>query len=194
MCVICSEFSDIFDTDWFISYLSKDVTVVKRIPYEVMISMDKLPWTMRAPRKSMPEFYIDEVLPILMRRRVSKLTKRIGLELVAYYSVFIEYMLLFIASILVKHVIVYKQKIFLFAVFLLITFFNFKITIVFICFSASSYMYDNIWLSNYLQLHGQLGRLICWLREYILISLLLRGILNAVLIGIIYEIIIVICE
>lgn len=107
-----SEFSDIFDTDWFISYLSKDVTVVKRIPYEVMISMDKLPWTMRAPRKSMPEFYIDEVLPILMRRR----------------------------------------------------------------------------------LHGQLGRLICWLREYILISLLLRGILNAVLIGIIYEIIIVICE
>lgn len=48
--------------DWFISYLSKDVTVVKRIPYEVMTSMDKLPWTMRAPRKSMPEFYIDEVL------------------------------------------------------------------------------------------------------------------------------------
>ncbi|VAH50717.1 unnamed protein product [Triticum turgidum subsp. durum] len=70
-----SEFSDIFDTDWFISYLSKDVTVVKRIPYEVMISMDKLPWTMRAPRKSMPEFYIDEVLPILMRRRALQLTK-----------------------------------------------------------------------------------------------------------------------
>lgn len=70
-----SEFSDIFDADWFISYLSKDVTVVKRIPYEVMTSMDKLPWTMRAPRKSMPEFYIDEVLPILMRRRALQLTK-----------------------------------------------------------------------------------------------------------------------
>ena len=68
---ICSDFSDIFDVDWFISYLSKDVTIVKRIPYEVMMSMDKLPWTMRAPRKSMPDFYIDEVLPILMRRRVS---------------------------------------------------------------------------------------------------------------------------
>ena len=125
--VICSEFSDIFDTDWFISYLSKDVTVVKRIPYEVMISMDKLPWTMRAPRKSMPEFYIDEVLPILMRRRVSKPNKRICLGLVAYYSVFIECMLLFIASILVKHVIMYRQKLFHFAVFLLITLFNFKI-------------------------------------------------------------------
>lgn len=70
-----SDFSDIFDVDWFISYLSKDVTVVKRIPYEVMTSMDKLPWTMRAPRKSMPEFYIDEVLPILMRRRALQLTK-----------------------------------------------------------------------------------------------------------------------
>ncbi|PVH35677.1 hypothetical protein PAHAL_7G244200 [Panicum hallii] len=70
-----SDFSDIFDVDWFISYLSKDVTVVKRIPYEVMLSMDKLPWTMRAPRKSMPEFYIDEVLPILMRRRALQLTK-----------------------------------------------------------------------------------------------------------------------
>lgn len=70
---ICSDFSDIFDVEWFISYLSKDVTIVKRIPYEVMLSMDKLPWTMRAPRKSMPEFYIDEVLPILMRRRVSNL-------------------------------------------------------------------------------------------------------------------------
>ncbi|KAK1684506.1 hypothetical protein QYE76_045354 [Lolium multiflorum] len=34
-----------------------------------MTSMDKLPWTMRAPRKSRPEFYVDEVLPILMRRR-----------------------------------------------------------------------------------------------------------------------------
>ncbi|KAM0886999.1 hypothetical protein ACQ4PT_029349 [Festuca glaucescens] len=70
-----SDFSDIFDADWFISYLSKDVTVVKRIPYEVMTSMDKLPWTMRAPRKSMPEFYVDEVMPILMRRRALQLTK-----------------------------------------------------------------------------------------------------------------------
>ncbi|TVU01424.1 hypothetical protein EJB05_53137 [Eragrostis curvula] len=70
-----SEFSDIFDVDWFISYLSRDVSVVKRIPYEVMMSMDKLPWTMRAPRKSMPDFYTSEVLPILMRRRVLQLTK-----------------------------------------------------------------------------------------------------------------------
>jgi len=80
-----SDFSDIFDVDWFISYLSKDVTIVKRIPYEVMLSMDKLPWTMRAPRKSMPEFYIDEVLPILMRRRVSNITnQRNDLEIILH--------------------------------------------------------------------------------------------------------------
>jgi hypothetical protein len=105
VCAICSDFSDIFDADWFISYLSKDVTVVKRIPYEVMTSMDKLPWTMRAPRKSMPEFYVDEVLPILMRRRVSKPSKCIGLELVAYCFLFIKYFLLFMTSFIVKHAI-----------------------------------------------------------------------------------------
>lgn len=82
---ICSDFSDIFDVEWFISHLSKDVTIVKRIPYEVMLSMDKLPWTMRAPRKSVPEFYIDEVLPILMRRRVSNLQNLCnGLELILH--------------------------------------------------------------------------------------------------------------
>jgi hypothetical protein len=76
VCFTCSDFSDIFDVDWFISYLSRDVTIVKRIPYEVMISMDKLPWTMRAPRKSVPDFYVSEVLPILMRRRVSNLSNQ----------------------------------------------------------------------------------------------------------------------
>jgi hypothetical protein len=82
---VCSDFSDIFDVEWFISHLSKDVTIVKRIPYEVMLSMDKLPWTMRAPRKSVPEFYIDEVLPILMRRRVSNLQNLCnGLELILH--------------------------------------------------------------------------------------------------------------
>jgi hypothetical protein len=68
---ICSDFANIFDLDWFISYLSKDVSVVKRIPDEVMRSMEKLPWTMRPPRKSMPEYYLQQVLPILRRRHVS---------------------------------------------------------------------------------------------------------------------------
>lgn len=70
-----SDFLNIFDVDWFISYLRKDVTIVKRVPEKVMRSMEKPPYTMRVPRKSEPEYYLDQVLPILLRRRVVQLTK-----------------------------------------------------------------------------------------------------------------------
>ncbi|XP_052201769.1 O-fucosyltransferase 29-like isoform X1 [Diospyros lotus] len=70
-----SDFSNVFDINWFISTLSKDVTIVKRVPDRVMRSMEKPPYTMRVPRKSEPEYYLDQVLPILLRRRVLQLTK-----------------------------------------------------------------------------------------------------------------------
>ncbi|KAG6633487.1 O-fucosyltransferase 29-like [Carya illinoinensis] len=70
-----SEFINIFDVDWFISSLAKDVTIVKRVPDKVMRSMEKPPYTMRVPRKSAPEYYLDQVLPLLLRRRVVQLTK-----------------------------------------------------------------------------------------------------------------------
>ncbi|KAJ8543538.1 hypothetical protein K7X08_006061 [Anisodus acutangulus] len=41
-----SDFVDIFDVKWFISYLAKDVTVVKRVPEKVMRLMGKPPYTM----------------------------------------------------------------------------------------------------------------------------------------------------
>ncbi|KAG9132024.1 hypothetical protein Leryth_017800 [Lithospermum erythrorhizon] len=66
-----SEFSDIFDVHWFFSYLSKDVKIVKRVPEKVMRSMDKPPYTMRVPRKSEPDYYLEQVLPLLLKRRVS---------------------------------------------------------------------------------------------------------------------------
>ncbi|PHT92752.1 hypothetical protein T459_00634 [Capsicum annuum] len=70
-----SDFSDIFDVGWFISYLARDVTIVKRVPEKVMTSMEKPPYTMRVPRKSEPEYYLEQVLPILLRRWVLQLTK-----------------------------------------------------------------------------------------------------------------------
>uniref|UniRef100_A0A7N0U1T3 O-fucosyltransferase family protein n=1 Tax=Kalanchoe fedtschenkoi TaxID=63787 RepID=A0A7N0U1T3_KALFE len=70
-----SDFSQVFDVDWFISSLAKDVPVIKRVPNKVMKSMKKPPYSMRVPRKSSPEYYVDEVLPILLRRRVVQLTK-----------------------------------------------------------------------------------------------------------------------
>ncbi len=68
--MICSDFVNIFDVDWFISYLAKDVRVVKRVPDKFMRSMEKPPYTMRVPRKSPPEYYLEQVLPILLRRHV----------------------------------------------------------------------------------------------------------------------------
>lgn len=68
--VACSDFVNIFDVDWFIKSLSEDVTIVKRVPDKVMRSMEKPPYTMRVPRKSDPEYYLDQVLPVLLRRRV----------------------------------------------------------------------------------------------------------------------------
>ncbi|KAI3691632.1 hypothetical protein L6452_31431 [Arctium lappa] len=70
-----SDFANIFDVDWFISFLAKDVPVVKRVPDKYMRSLEKPPYTMRVPRKSEPRYYLDEVLPILQRRRVLQLTK-----------------------------------------------------------------------------------------------------------------------
>ncbi|KAL8238762.1 hypothetical protein R6Q59_015329 [Mikania micrantha] len=70
-----SNFANIFDVDWFISFLANDVPVVKRVPNKFMRSLEKPPYTMRVPRKSEPQFYLDEVLPILLKRRVLQLTK-----------------------------------------------------------------------------------------------------------------------
>lgn len=70
-----SDFANIFDVDWFISFLAKDIPVVKRVPDKYMRSLEKPPYTMRVPRKSEPKYYLDEVLPILLRRHVVQLTK-----------------------------------------------------------------------------------------------------------------------
>ncbi|KAJ0681407.1 putative GDP-fucose protein O-fucosyltransferase [Helianthus annuus] len=70
-----SDFANIFDVDWFISFLAKDIPVVKRVPDEYMRSLEKPPYTMRVPRKSEPQYYLDEVLPTLLRRHVVQLTK-----------------------------------------------------------------------------------------------------------------------
>ncbi|XP_021729941.1 uncharacterized protein At1g04910-like isoform X2 [Chenopodium quinoa] len=54
-----SDFADIFYVDWFISSLAKDVKIVKKFPNKITRSMEKPPYTMRVPRKSNPEDYIE---------------------------------------------------------------------------------------------------------------------------------------
>ncbi|GER42383.1 O-fucosyltransferase family protein [Striga asiatica] len=67
-----SNFSDIFDVDWFIRYLSRDVKIVEQLP----IKSGKVVTT-RAPRKCNQKCYETRILPIFRKKRVQaiRLTK-----------------------------------------------------------------------------------------------------------------------
>ncbi|KAF9622234.1 hypothetical protein IFM89_030276 [Coptis chinensis] len=64
-----SNFTEIFDVDWFISFLSKDVKIIKELPRKGGKIMS--PYTMRVPRKCTPSCYQKRVLPVLNKKHVS---------------------------------------------------------------------------------------------------------------------------
>ncbi|KAL5231172.1 hypothetical protein ABZP36_029948 [Zizania latifolia] len=68
-----SNFSEIFDIDWFISNLSKDVKIVKELP-EIGGKL-RTPHRMRVPRKCTQRCYVNRVLPALLKKHVVRLTK-----------------------------------------------------------------------------------------------------------------------
>ncbi|EEC84004.1 hypothetical protein OsI_30207 [Oryza sativa Indica Group] len=68
-----SNFSEIFDVDWFISNLSKDVKIVKELP-EIGGKL-RTPHRMRVPRKCTQRCYVNRVLPALLKKHVVRLTK-----------------------------------------------------------------------------------------------------------------------
>ncbi|KAK7371789.1 hypothetical protein VNO80_05154 [Phaseolus coccineus] len=68
-----SNFSELFDTDWFITFLRNDVSVVKYLPN--LDGKFVAPYTLRVPRKCTPKCYEDRVLPMLVRKRAVRLTK-----------------------------------------------------------------------------------------------------------------------
>ncbi|KAJ0077453.1 hypothetical protein Patl1_35692 [Pistacia atlantica] len=61
-----SGFGEIFDVDWFISFLSRDAEIIKQLP----IKRGKVltPHNMRVPRKCSPKFYESHVLPVLNKK------------------------------------------------------------------------------------------------------------------------------
>jgi hypothetical protein len=74
-----SDFSHIFDVDWFISFLSGDVRIIKQLPLK-----GGRTWStsrMRVPRKCNERCYINRVLPVLLKRHVSFL---LSLKLFTY--------------------------------------------------------------------------------------------------------------
>ncbi|KAG6527291.1 hypothetical protein ZIOFF_009388 [Zingiber officinale] len=64
-----SNFGDIFDADWFISLLSKDVKIIKELPKKAG-KYFRSPYTMRVPRKCTPRCYENRVLPVLMKKHM----------------------------------------------------------------------------------------------------------------------------
>ncbi|KAK4562022.1 hypothetical protein RGQ29_004754 [Quercus rubra] len=68
-----SEFAEIFDVDQFISFLSKDVKIVKEIPPNGGKVLS--PYTMRVPRKCNPKCYQSRVLPVLIKKHAVRLSK-----------------------------------------------------------------------------------------------------------------------
>ncbi|XP_022884711.1 O-fucosyltransferase 16 isoform X2 [Olea europaea var. sylvestris] len=68
-----SNFSEIFNVDWFISYLAKDVEIIKVLPHRR--GRVWTPYTMRVPRKCNDKCYTNRVLPVLLKKRAVMLTK-----------------------------------------------------------------------------------------------------------------------
>ncbi|XP_055815456.1 O-fucosyltransferase 6-like isoform X2 [Solanum dulcamara] len=68
-----SNFSEIFDVDWFISQISKDVKIIRDLPR----IGDKIitPYTTRVPRKCNAKCYQTRILPILKKKHAVQLTK-----------------------------------------------------------------------------------------------------------------------
>ncbi|KAM7517349.1 hypothetical protein LguiA_006932 [Lonicera macranthoides] len=68
-----SNFSEIFDVDWFISHLSKDVKIMKGLPRRR--GKTWTPYTMRVPRKCNAKCYQNRLVPVLLKKHAVQLTK-----------------------------------------------------------------------------------------------------------------------
>nr|GEW35355.1 O-fucosyltransferase 6-like [Tanacetum cinerariifolium] len=68
-----SNFSEIFDVDWFISYLSKDVKIIKELP--TIGGKDVSPYRTRVPRKCNQGCYQSRMVPLLNKKKAVMLTK-----------------------------------------------------------------------------------------------------------------------
>ncbi|KAL1351796.1 hypothetical protein HN51_015662 [Arachis hypogaea] len=68
-----SNFSEIFDVDWFISYLSKDVKIIKQLPRRGGKTLSS--YNMRVPRKCNERCYVNRILPVLLKKHAVQLSK-----------------------------------------------------------------------------------------------------------------------
>lgn len=69
-----SNFSEIFDVDWFASYLSNDVKIIKQLPSSKGRKALSA-YSLRVPRKCSERCYINRILPVLVKKRAVQLNK-----------------------------------------------------------------------------------------------------------------------
>ncbi|KAK9666688.1 hypothetical protein RND81_14G203800 [Saponaria officinalis] len=68
-----SDFDDIFDVDWFMSFLSNDIKILKELP--LIGGKVITPVHTRVPRKCSPKYYLNRILPLLNKKHAVQLTK-----------------------------------------------------------------------------------------------------------------------
>ncbi|KAD7117501.1 hypothetical protein E3N88_04769 [Mikania micrantha] len=68
-----SNFSEIFDVDWFMTYLSRDVKIVKELP--AINGRVVNPYRTRVPRKCNQGCYQSRMIPLLNKKKAVILTK-----------------------------------------------------------------------------------------------------------------------
>ncbi|KAL8249016.1 hypothetical protein R6Q59_005884 [Mikania micrantha] len=68
-----SNFSEIFDVDWFVTYLSRDIKIVKELP--AINGRVVNPYRTRVPRKCNQGCYQSRMIPLLNKKKAVILTK-----------------------------------------------------------------------------------------------------------------------
>lgn len=66
-----SNFSDIFDIDWFINALAQDIKIIKELPAK----FHRKVYFTRVPRRCKPEYFLAKTLPILRKKKAVRLGK-----------------------------------------------------------------------------------------------------------------------
>lgn len=69
-CFCHSNFSDIFDINWFIESVASDINVIKE-PSPILEPLaEQLRRGLRVPRKANATYYLNKILPLLKKRHV----------------------------------------------------------------------------------------------------------------------------
>lgn len=69
-CFCHSNFSDIFDINWFIESVASDINVIKE-PSPILEPLaEQLRHGLRVPRKANATYYLNKILPLLKKRHV----------------------------------------------------------------------------------------------------------------------------